>query len=68
MQARVTLLDGSIFTCTVEVRQLETGETECAGWLTLHLVSGGETGVDRWRKVRVNLPYDSLFTSEVKQL
>lgn len=27
MQAKVTLLDGSLFTCTVEVRHLKTGET-----------------------------------------
>ena len=27
MQTKVTLLDGSLFTCTVEVRQLETGKT-----------------------------------------
>lgn len=27
MQAKVTLLDGSLFTCTVEVRQAGTGET-----------------------------------------
>lgn len=27
MQAKVTLLDGSLFTCTVEVRHARTGET-----------------------------------------
>lgn len=27
MQAKVTLLDGSLFTCTVEVRPVDTGET-----------------------------------------
>ena len=31
MQTKVTLLDGSLFTCTVEVRQLETGETDGTG-------------------------------------
>lgn len=26
MQVKVTLLDGSLFTCTVEVRQVESGK------------------------------------------
>lgn len=40
MQAKVTLLDGSLFTCTVEVRHVQTGET--GGGARLH-------ASNRWR-------------------
>ncbi len=41
MQTKVTLLDGSLFTCTVEVRQVETGGVSQMG---ASETGGGETG------------------------
>lgn len=46
MQTKVTLLDGSLFTYTVEVRMLGTGET--AGDRLKQVEKAG----DRWKQVR----------------
>lgn len=55
MQTKVTLLDGSLFTYTVEVRMLGTGET--AGYRLKQVEKAG----DRWREVRqIETSRDSL--------